>query len=61
MKRIIDYCGLGWEANCLNFHKSNTAIKTLSVNQANKPIYSSSVNSADNYKDKLLLLFSKLN
>jgi len=61
IKKIISYCGLEWEVACLNFHSSKTAIKTLSVNQANKPIYSDSVNSADNYKDKLSVLFSKLN
>jgi len=61
IKKIISYCGLEWETAILDFHKNKTAIKTLSVNQANKPIYSSSINSADNYTDKLSLLFSKLN
>mgnify|MGYP001246528500 FL=1 len=61
IKKLINFCSLDWEDACLNFHKSKTAIKTLSVNQANKPIYSSSVNSSDNYKDKLKILFSKLN
>ena len=61
IKKIINFCQLKWENDCLNFHKNNTAIKTLSVNQANKPIYNSSINSANNYKDKLKDLFTKLN
>ena len=61
IKAIIDFCKLKWEDSCLNFHENDTAIKTLSVNQANKPIYSSSVDSSKNYKDKLKVLFSKLN
>ena len=61
IKKIINFCNLEWEDSCLDFHNSNTAIKTLSVNQANKPIYSSSVNSSNNYENKLKVLFSKLN
>ena len=61
IKKIINFCDLEWENDCLNFHKNKSAIKTLSVNQANKPIYNSSVNSFANYKEKLKILFSKLN
>lgn len=60
MKEVINFCNLEWDDACLNFYNSKTAIKTLSVNQANKPIYSSSVNSSDNYKKKLSVLFSNL-
>ena len=61
IKKIINFCGLKWESECLNFYKKKTFIKTLSFNQANKPIYNSSINSANNYKNKLKTLFSKLN
>ena len=61
IKKVINFCDLEWDVACLNFHNNKTAIKTLSVNQANKPIYNSSVNSADNYKEKLSTLFSNLN
>ena len=61
IKKIINFCDLEWENDCLDFHNSSTAIKTLSVNQANKPIYNNSVNSFENYQEKLKVLFSKLN
>ena len=50
IKDLIKYCGLDWDENCLNFHKNNNVIKTLSVNQARKKIYSSSINSFDKYR-----------
>ena len=44
IKKIINFCDLDWDDNCLNHHKNNMPIKTLSLNQANKPIYKTSVN-----------------
>ena len=61
IKNIINFCELEWDDNCLNHHKNNMPIKTLSLNQANKPIYSSSINSAENFKPYLKEIFSKLN
>ena len=34
--------------------KNTNPIKTLSINQANKPIYKSSINSSQFYENKLL-------
>ena len=58
IKDLIKHCDLGWDERCLNHHKNNAPIKTLSLNQANKPIYSSSVKSSNNYKDHLKEMFS---
>ena len=58
IKKIINYCKLDWDENCLNHHKNNQPIKTLSLNQANKPIYSTSVKSSDNFKHYLKEIFS---
>ena len=51
IKRLIKHCDLEWDEKCINFFKNKTAIKTLSVNQARKKIYSTSINSYDNYKE----------
>ncbi len=59
IRKIIDFCKLEWDENCLNHHKNNMPIKTLSLNQANKPIYSTSVNSAKNFEPFLKEIFSK--
>jgi len=43
-RRILDYLGLPWDPSCLKFHESDRAVRTASVVQVRKPIYSSSVN-----------------
>ena len=61
IKKLIKYCDLEWEENCLQFYKNKNIIKTVSVNQANKPIYKSSINKSEHYNEYLDDLFSKLN
>ncbi len=60
IKELIRYCDLEWEKNCLDFHKNNNPIKTVSFNQANKPIYKTSIKKYEIYEKELSLLFSKL-
>ncbi len=60
IKEIIKFCGLEWDENCLDHQKNTNPIKTLSINQANKPIYKTSINSSKFYEDKLSKLFSSL-
>ena len=60
IREIISFCGLEWDDKCLNHHKNNNPIKTLSLNQANKPIYKSSINSSKLYERKLNKLFKIL-
>ena len=60
IKNLIKFCDLKWDKKCLNFNENKTAIKTLSVNQVRKKIYSSSVNSFDNYKKFSSNLFRDL-
>ena len=60
IKNLIQFCGLEWDDKCLKHHENNNPIKTLSINQANKPIYKSSINSSQFYKDKLLEVYKIL-
>ena len=60
IKSLIEASNLSWDEKCLNFDKNQSAIKTLSVNQARKKIYSSSVKSYDNYKEYTKNLFTEL-
>jgi hypothetical protein len=41
-RRILDYLGLPWDPVCLNFYKNERTVRTASLNQVRKPIYSSS-------------------
>ncbi len=48
-KNLIKFCNLDWEDNCLDHTKNKTGIKTVSIEQARKPIYKSSVNLNETY------------
>lgn len=53
VKRILDFCRLPFDENCLRFHETERAVKTASSEQVRKPIYSSSVNLWRNYESHL--------
>ena len=55
-KKLIKFCNLEWEENCINFTDNNSGIKTISISQARNPIYKSSVNLSDLYKNSLEFL-----
>lgn len=38
VRRILDYCGLPFEAACLDFHKTDRAVRTASSEQVRQPI-----------------------
>ena len=42
-RRILEFVGLPWDENCLNFHQNTRLVKTASVAQVRKPIYKTSV------------------
>ena len=50
IKELIQAAGLDWNENCLKFYENKNPIKTLSVNQARKKIYSSSLSLYERYK-----------
>tara|TARA_Y100000591_G_scaffold296030_1_gene285880 strand:- start:419 stop:757 length:339 start_codon:yes stop_codon:yes gene_type:complete len=56
IKKIIKFCGLDFEKNCLSFYKNKTPIKTMSTAQARQPIYRTSLNSFEKYKGYLKII-----
>ena len=61
IKKMLSFCELEHEGACFNHHKNtSTPIKTVSVTQARNPIYSSSVNKNQFYKNNLNHMFSLL-
>ena len=61
IKNLIKFCNLEWNPDCLNFHKkSKTPIQTVSVAQARKPIYKTSVNSNSGFAPYLKELYNIL-
>ncbi len=60
VRRILDYCGLPFEENCLAFHKTARAVRTASSEQVRQPIYQSGVDQWRNYEPFLAPLINKL-
>ncbi|MFY9253554.1 MAG: sulfotransferase [Fuerstiella sp.] len=42
-RRLLDFVGLEWDPNCLDFHKTERLVRTASVAQVRQPIYKRSV------------------
>lgn len=60
IKKIINFCNLDWEENCIKFYKNKTPIKTMSTAQARQPIYKTSVKSFDKYRNFLKVIDKEL-
>lgn len=52
-RRLVSHCGLPWDDACLDFHSQRRAVKTASLAQVRRPIYSSSVGRWRNYERHL--------
>jgi tetratricopeptide (TPR) repeat protein len=52
-RKLLEYCGLDWEAGCLDFHKSNRAVKTVSGAQVRKKMYKGSSQAWRKYEKHL--------
>ncbi len=53
VRRILEYCRLPWEDNCINFYETERPVRTASSEQVRQPIYTGSVNFWRNYEDHL--------
>ncbi len=47
------FCGLGWENNVLDFHRSRSTVKTASVWQVRQPLHTRSSGRWQNYEKYL--------
>jgi tetratricopeptide (TPR) repeat protein len=45
VRRIVDWCGLPWEASVLDFHRQEEASMTASAMQVRRPMYTDSIGS----------------
>lgn len=59
-RKIIDYLGMEWNDNCLNFYNTDRPVKTASVTQVRKPIYTTSTNRWRKYEKYLGPLLEEL-
>jgi tetratricopeptide (TPR) repeat protein len=53
IRRLLDQCGLPFEATCLNFHQTRRSVRTASAEQVRQPISSSGVGYWRNFEKEL--------
>jgi hypothetical protein len=59
-RRILDHCGLEWDARCLAFHETVRPVHTASVTQVRQPIYKNAVQRWRRYERFLGPLLAEL-
>jgi tetratricopeptide (TPR) repeat protein len=55
-RRLLSFCDLPWQANCIEFHRNTAASTTASASQIRQPIYNSSVDKWKHYAEQLVPL-----
>ena len=60
IKKLINFCDLDWDENCINFQNNKNPVKTASSLQVRKPLYNSSKNISENYANYLSNMFKLL-
>lgn len=53
VRRLLDFCGLEWEARCLEFYKTTRTVETASAMQVRQPLYRSAIGAAAAYAYRL--------
>ena len=57
---MIAFLGLEWDPNCLDFHQTERAVRTASVNQVRKPVYKTSAGRWRKHEQNLAPLLEAL-
>ena len=50
LRKLLDYCGLPFEAQCLQFYENPRVVQTISSEQVRRPIYGDSVDQWRHYE-----------
>lgn len=53
VRRLLAFCGLPWQDECLNFHATSRYVHTASYDQVRQPLYDSSVGRWRHYEHQL--------
>ena len=60
IEKLLNFCDLSWNDDCLKFYNTKRPIKTVSVAQVRQPLYKSSISSNKNFEPFLSDLFTNL-
>lgn len=61
VKRLLEYCGLEWDARCLEYHRNTRAVSTASSVQVRQAPYRGSIGRWRRYEGILVPLLRELN
>jgi len=50
VRRILEFCGLGFEQACLEFHRTERCVSTASSEQVRQPIFREGLDQWRNYE-----------
>lgn len=59
-RRLIEYCGLGWDERCIGFHRNARPVRTASSVQVRQPLFRSSLARWRHYESGLAPLTQEL-
>jgi hypothetical protein len=59
-RRLVAWCGLEWESQCLEFYRTKRPVSTASTVQVRQPVFSTSVGRWKHYEHALASLFARL-
>ena len=59
-RKLLKFCELNWDENCLDFHKNKKSVSTASLAQVRQPLYTSSVERWKAYSKDLGVLKKQL-
>jgi tetratricopeptide (TPR) repeat protein len=59
-KKLLEFCGLAFDARCLDFHKTRRRVSTASDMQVRRPVYTDSIGGAKKYAQYLKPLLDTL-
>ena len=60
-KKLIEFCELDWEEQCLEFHKNKRQVRTASIEQVRKPMNNKSIGAWKKYENYLSEMITELN
>jgi tetratricopeptide (TPR) repeat protein len=53
IRKLLDFCALPFDENCLNFHTTSRVVRTPSASQVRQPLYSDTINLWKHYEQQL--------
>ena len=60
VRRLLDHCGLEWDARCLEFHETRRQVRTSSASQVRRPINAGAIGASDPWRPFISALLEAL-